>query len=83
LNAREKAFLDVVFKTHGHLPHGALEEWAMLNFRLLEAGIRGSRRIPDLAMTAWYRSAPGWMEPDAQELWGRGWALGLEVDERR
>ncbi len=72
----------VALRTCGHLPRAAVEEWAMLNLKLLEAGYRGHRFIPDLAMTAWYRSAPGLSEREARSLWGRGWAQGVEVDER-
>ena len=81
MNARYKVFLAIVRKTFGHLPRAAVEEWAMMNFDRLEAGLRGSRFVPDAAMTAWYRSAPpSWMEAEAKALWGRGWAQGKEVD---
>ena len=49
----------------------------------LVAGVRGSSFISDEGMSAWYRSVPATIETEAKALWGRGWAQGVEVDERK
>jgi len=77
---RRSAFLGVILRTRGHLPRQAVREWSMSQYELLARGSRNLREIDDLAMTAWYLSAPAWMEAEAKTLWGRGWAQGKEVD---
>ena len=80
---RRAAFLAVFVRTRNYWPRAAVEEWAMAEHDRLVAGVRGSSFISDEGMSAWYRSVPTTIETEAKALWGRGWAQGVEVDERK
>lgn len=84
LRRRRTAFFKVIVRTWNYWPRRAVEEWTEAQFALVSRGNRNLFEVSDAALGAWARSGPAeWLEHEARALWGRGWAEGIEVDERR
>lgn len=80
---RRQAFRAVLDRTFHHFPRAAVEAWALAQFELISKGSRNRFDVSDEALGAWIRTAaPSWQEQEVRQIWGRGWAQGVEVDER-
>jgi hypothetical protein len=83
LGRRRAAFMAIIRRCWVFWPWSVVEPWALAQFELVSAGSRNRFEVSDQALGAWARSGPAsWQEREAREIWGRGWAQGVEVDER-